>query len=71
VDNGVQKAPTQAPVELDAPGTTFTQKSLQLRTGPGTVYVVNIDSHSHTFVSTSTAATCRTPCRLTPRPLSC
>jgi plastocyanin len=49
VDNGVQKAPTQAPVELDAPGTTFTQKTLQLRTGPGTVYVVNTDSHSHTF----------------------
>jgi plastocyanin len=49
VANGVQKAPTQAPAELDAPGTTFTQKTLQLRTGAGTVYVVNSDSHPHTF----------------------
>lgn len=49
VANGVQKAPTQAPAELDAPGTTFTQKTLQLQTGPGTVYVVNTDSPPHTF----------------------
>ena len=42
-------APAQAPVELDAIGTTFSQKTLQLRTGPGTVYVVNADSGPHTF----------------------
>ena len=29
--------------------TTFSQKTLQLRTGPGTVYVVNADSGPHTF----------------------
>jgi plastocyanin len=49
VANGVQKAPVQAPVELDAIGTTFTQKTLQLGTGPGTVYVVNTDAGPHTF----------------------
>ena len=49
VVNGVQKAPTQAPAELDVPGTTFTQKTLQLGTGAGTVYVVNTDTHPHTF----------------------
>lgn len=49
VANGVLEAPTQTPAVLDAPGTTFTQKTLQLTTGPGTVYVVNTDAHSHTF----------------------
>jgi plastocyanin/uncharacterized membrane protein YuzA (DUF378 family) len=49
VANGVVTAPAQAPVELDAIGSTFSQKSLQLRTGPGTVYVVNADTSPHTF----------------------
>lgn len=49
VANGVQKAPVQAPVELDATGTTITQKTLQVSTGPGTVYVVNTDAGPHTF----------------------
>ena len=49
VANGVLAAPAQAPVELDAIDTTFSQKTLQLRTGPGTVYVVNADSGPHTF----------------------
>jgi plastocyanin len=49
VANGVVKAPTQIPVELDASGTTFMQKSLQLRRGPGTIYVVNTDATPHTF----------------------
>ncbi len=49
VTNGVVTAPAQAPVELDAVGTAFSQKTLQLRAGPGTVYVVNADSGPHTF----------------------
>ncbi len=49
VANGVVTAPAQAPVELDAIRTTFSQKTLQLRAGPGTVYVVNGDSGPHTF----------------------
>lgn len=49
VANGVTTAPTQTPVILDAPGTTFTQKTLQLSVGAGTVYVVNTDSNPHTF----------------------
>jgi len=49
VVNGVQTAPGQPPVELDALGTAFTQKTLQLRTGPGTIYVVNTDAVPHTF----------------------
>ena len=49
VANGVVAAPAQAPVELDATGSTFTQRTLQLRTGPGTVYVVNTDTGPHTF----------------------
>jgi plastocyanin len=49
VDNGVVKAPTQVPVELDASGTAFAQKSLELHTGPGTIYVVNTDAGPHTF----------------------
>jgi plastocyanin len=49
VTNGVLMAPTQPPIELDAPGTTFTQKTLQLSTGPGTIYVVNTDAVPHTF----------------------
>jgi plastocyanin len=49
VANGVSKAPTQAPVELDATGTIFTQKTLELSTGPGTIYVVNSDAGPHTF----------------------
>jgi plastocyanin len=49
VSNGVSKAPTQAPVELDATGTVFTQKTLELSTGPGTIYVVNSDAGPHTF----------------------
>jgi plastocyanin len=49
VANGVLKAPTQAPAELDAAGSAFIQKSLQLSTGPGTVYVVNADASPHTF----------------------
>ena len=49
VANGVITAPAQAPVELDAAGSVFTQKALQLRTGPGTVYVVNADAGPHTF----------------------
>lgn len=49
VANGVVKAPTQSPVELDARGTTFAQKSLQLHTGSGAIYVVNTDAVPHTF----------------------
>jgi plastocyanin len=49
VANGVVTAPAQAPVELDAAGSAFTQKVLQLSTGPGTVYVVNADAGPHTF----------------------
>lgn len=49
VANGVITAPAQAPVELDAIGSVFTQKALRLRTGPGTVYVVNADAGPHTF----------------------
>jgi hypothetical protein len=49
VANGVLTAPAQAPAELDAVNATFSQKALQLRTGPGTVYVVNADSGPHTF----------------------
>ena len=49
VVNGVQTAPTQPPVELDAVGSTFTQKMLQLSSGPGTIYVVNTDAVPHTF----------------------
>jgi plastocyanin len=49
VANGVITAPAQAPVELDAIGSTFSQKTLQLSTGPGTVYVVNADAGPHTF----------------------
>lgn len=37
VANGVVAAPAQAPVELDAIGSAFTQKALRLSTGPGTV----------------------------------
>src|SRR6266545_240425 len=47
VANGVLTAPTQPPVELDALGTTFTQKTLQLSTGTGAVYVVNTDAVPH------------------------
>jgi plastocyanin len=49
VANGVVTAPTQLPVELDASGSTYAQKSLQLRTGSGTIYVVNRDAEPHTF----------------------
>jgi plastocyanin len=49
VTNGVQTAPTQQPVELDARGTTFTQKTVRLGTGPGAIYVVNTDAVPHTF----------------------
>jgi plastocyanin len=49
VRNGVVAAPTQAPVELAAQGSVFQQKHLQVRTGPGTVYVVNHDAAAHTF----------------------
>ncbi len=49
VANDVVKAPTQAPVELDATGTAFAQKTLQLQTGSGTIYVVNTDAGPHTF----------------------
>ena len=49
VTNGVVTAPAQAPVELDATGSTFSQRTLQLTTGPGTVYVVNADAGPHTF----------------------
>ena len=49
VANGVITAPAQAPVELNAAGSVFTQKALQLSTGPGTVYVVNADAGPHTF----------------------
>ena len=49
VANGVITAPAQAPVELNAAGSVFTQKALQLSTGPGTVYVVNTDAGPHTF----------------------
>jgi len=49
VANGVITAPAQAPVELDAIGSTFSQKTLQLSAGPGTVYVVNADAGPHTF----------------------
>jgi plastocyanin len=49
VANGVSKVPTQAPVELDASGSAFTQKALQLSTGPATIYVVNTDAGPHTF----------------------
>ena len=37
VANGVVAAPAQAPVELDAIGSAFTQKALRLSTGPGRV----------------------------------
>ena len=49
VVNGVLSAPGQAPVELDATASTFTQKSLGLQTGPGAIYVVNTDAGAHTF----------------------
>ena len=49
VANGVVMAPAQAPVELDAIHTTFSQKALGLRTGAGTIYVVNGDDDAHTF----------------------
>jgi plastocyanin len=49
VANGVLKAPTQTPAELDATGSTFSQKTLRLSAGPGTIYVVNADSGPHTF----------------------
>jgi len=49
VVNGVLTAPTQPPVELDARGTIFTQKTLRLGTGPGAIYVVNTDAVPHTF----------------------
>jgi hypothetical protein len=49
VANGVITAPAQAPVELDAIGSTYSQKTLQLHSGPGTVYVVNADAGPHTF----------------------
>ncbi len=49
VANGVVTAPAQAPVELDAIHTTFSQRTLGLRTGPGTIYVVNGDDDAHTF----------------------
>jgi plastocyanin len=49
VTNGVLMAPTQPPVELDALGTTFTQKTLRVSSGPGTIYVVNTDAVPHTF----------------------
>ena len=49
VANGVVTAPAQAPVELDAINTAFTQKTLNLRLGAGTVYVVNADTGPHTF----------------------
>jgi plastocyanin len=49
VANDVVTAPTQVPVELDASGSAFAQKSLQLHTGPGTIYVVNTDAGPHTF----------------------
>jgi plastocyanin len=49
VTNGVQIAPTQPPIELDARGTTFTRKTLRLGTGPGAIYVVNTDAVPHTF----------------------
>ena len=49
VANGVITAPAQAPVELDAAGSVFTQKVLQLSTGPATIYVVNADAGPHTF----------------------
>jgi plastocyanin len=49
VANGALTAPRQPPVELDARGSTFTQKTLQLTTGPGTIYVVNTDAVPHTF----------------------
>jgi plastocyanin len=48
VANDVVTAPTQVPVELDASGSAFAQKSLQLHTGPGTIYVVNTDAGPHT-----------------------
>lgn len=49
VANGVLKAPTQAPAELDATGSAFAQKSLRMSTGAGGVYVVNADASPHTF----------------------
>ena len=49
VVNGVLSAPGQLPVELDATASAFTQTSLGLQTGPGTIYVVNTDAGAHTF----------------------
>ncbi len=49
VANGVTKAPTQAPVVLDASGSAFVQKALQLSSGPAAIYVVNTDAVPHTF----------------------
>ena len=49
VVNAVLRAPGQAPAELDAIASTFTQKHLGLQTGPGVIYVVNTDAGAHTF----------------------
>ncbi|MDQ6748053.1 MAG: cupredoxin domain-containing protein [Candidatus Dormibacteraeota bacterium] len=49
IANGVTAAPSQAPVELTASGSNFAQKALALKTGGGTVYVVNKDAAEHTF----------------------
>jgi plastocyanin len=49
VANGVTSAPTQAPVLLTARSSRFVEHALQLKSGPGTVYVVNRDSGPHTF----------------------
>ncbi len=49
VANGVQTTPTQAPLAINAAGSSFSQKALQLGTGSGTIYVVNKDAGPHTF----------------------
>jgi plastocyanin len=49
VANGVASAPIQTPVLLTAQSSRFVEHALQLKSGPGTIYVVNRDSGPHTF----------------------
>lgn len=49
VANGVTVAPLQAPVELTSKDARFVQHALAVKTGAGTVYVVNKDNAEHTF----------------------
>jgi plastocyanin len=49
VANGVTSAPIQTPLLLTAQSSRFVERALQLKSGPGTIYVVNRDSGPHTF----------------------